>query len=232
MVKKTVQKEVKITTHHSGVQNMEWVFQFWAWQLLFWSVYRYFFHLPETVDEFIVKPLVFVLPVLLYVWKKEKRSLTSIGITGKHIWTSLGIGCGFGLLFAGEAVIANILKYGGLTIQPSATVVQYGIPLMFALSLATACSEELLSRGFFFSRLFEISHNLVNAVVMSTFLFVAFHIPILLTSLRFQGTTLVLFFMTSFVLGFANSIIYHKTKSLVAPILIHFFWNMTVAVFL
>lgn len=212
--------------------SIEWIFQFWAWQLLAWSLYRYFFRLPEPIDEFLVKPVVFVLPVIIYVLKKEKRSLASVGLTLVNWKESLLIGCGFGILFGGEAMLANTLKYGALVVQPSAVVVQYGVVMVFFLSLATAFSEELLSRGFYFSRLYEATKNLVNSVVLSTLLFVAFHVPILLTSLRFQGTTLILFFITSFVLGFANSLIFHKTKSLVAPVLIHLFWNMTVAVFL
>jgi membrane protease YdiL (CAAX protease family) len=219
--------------HKVGVKNStEWVFQFWAWQLLAWSLYRYFFRLPEPVDEFLVKPVVFILPVLWFVLKREKRGLGTIGISSKNLVQSVLIGCGFGLLFAGEAILANIFKYGSLTLQPIPAAVTYGIPILFAISLATSVSEEILSRGFFFSRLFEASKNLIHSVVMSTLLFVAFHIPILLTSLRFQGTTLILFFITSIVLGLTNSLIFHKTKSLVAPILIHLFWNITVAVFL
>jgi len=213
-------------------QSTEWVFQFWAWQLLAWCLYRYFFRLPEPVDEFLIKPLVFIVPVLWYVLRREKRKLNSIGITRRNFALSVAIGCGFGLLFAGEAVVANIAKYGRLTITPAPVIATYGVALTFCLSLATSVSEELLSRGFLFSRLYETGRKLIHAAVFSTLLFVAFHIPILLTTLRFQGSTLILFFMTSIVLGLANSLIYYRTKSLVAPILVHLFWNMTVAVFL
>jgi membrane protease YdiL (CAAX protease family) len=60
----------------------------------------------------------------------------------------------------------------------------------------------------------------------------AFHVPILVTSLKFQGPTLILFFFTTIVIAVINSVIYLQTKSLVGPILVHFFWNMTVALFL
>jgi membrane protease YdiL (CAAX protease family) len=213
-------------------KSTEWVFQFWAWQLLAWSLYRYFFKFSEATDEFLMKPLVFIVPVLWFVLKIEKRKLHSIGITSKNLLRSFFIGSGFGLLFAGEALLANIFKYGSLKLTPIPSVMSYGIPMLFILSLVTAISEELLSRGFYFSRLYETSKSLIHAVGMSTLLFVAFHVPILLTSLKFQGPTLILFFMTSFVLGLTNSLIYYRTKSLVAPILIHLFWNMTVAVFL
>jgi membrane protease YdiL (CAAX protease family) len=226
----------KTKSHHEEkepvAKSTEWIFQFWAWQLLVWGLYRYFFKLPETLDEFVVKPLIFVLPVVWFVLKVEKRKLGSIGLTKRNFLRSVLIGFGFGLLFAGEAIFANVMKYGYLKLSPIQSVAAYGIPMMVVLSFATAFSEELLSRGFFFSRLFENSKNLIHAVIMSTLLFVAFHIPILLTSLKFQGMTLILFFVTSFVLGMTNSLIFNRTKSLAGPVLIHLFWNLTVSVFL
>lgn len=222
-----------IHRHHELTKNpTEWVYQFWAWQVLIWSLYRYFFSFSEPVDEFLFKPLVFVLPVLWYIRKKERKHIESIGITTKNFWFSLVLGCGFGLLFAGEAFVANILKYGHMHFRSAGVVATYGIPMLFLLSLATSFSEELLSRGFLFTRLLEGSKRLWYAACMSSFLFVAFHIPILTTTLRYTGTTLILFFLTNIVLGITNSLIFHKTKSLVAPILIHLFWNVTVAVFL
>ncbi len=213
-------------------RGTEWVFQFWAWQLLVWSLYRYFFRFSEPVDEFIAKPLVFIVPVILFVLKRDKRPLSSIGITSSRFFQSMLIGLGFGLLFSLEAMFANVLKYGALKLTPSPVLSLYGVPMLFVLSLATAISEEVLSRGFFFSRLEESTRNLVYSGIMSTLLFVAFHIPILLTSLRFQGMTLVLFFLTSFILGLTNSVLYYRQRSLVTPILVHLFWNMTVSVFL
>jgi len=231
-VKKRIRTNKTINASHILKHSTEWVFQFWAFQLLAWCLYRNFFRFSEPIDEFLVKPLIFILPVVWYVTKKEKRGLETVGITGKNFSRSILIGCGFGLLFAGEALFANILKNGTATIKPISAALTYGIPTLFLLSLATSVSEELLSRGFFFSRLYEASKNLIHASVLSTLLFVAFHIPVLLTATRFQGSALILLFFTSFVLGLTNSILYYKTKSLVAPVLVHLFWNMTVAVFL
>jgi uncharacterized protein len=213
----------------------DWIFRFWAWQALAWCLYRYFTMnagIPETFEEFLIKPALFVVPVLLYILFKEHRTVESLGITKKNLTFSLVLGIGFGVLFAGEAMVANMLKFGGLYIDPESTGRMYGIPLIFLLSFATAFSEELLSRGFFFNRLYEVTKRLWYAAILSSLMFVAFHIPILLTTLRFTGTTLILFFLTNIVLGIANSLIFSKTRSLVAPILIHLFWNVTVAMFL
>src|SRR3972149_8795552 len=153
------------TTKNKNSENgpLTGVFRLWAWVLLVWSVYRYFFHLPEAVDEFIMKPLVFVVPVLWYVLKKEKRPLSSIGLTGDNFFVSVYTGFGIGFLFALEGLAANFVKYGQFTISPIAAFRQYGFFLLL-LSIATAFSEELLGRGFLFSRFYEKSNeNLMYA---------------------------------------------------------------------
>lgn len=210
---------------------VESTYRVWGWIVLFWALYRYFFHLPEWADEFIFKPLVFVVPILWYVMKIEKRPLSSIGLTGKNFFNSIYVGLGFGFVFAIEGIAANALKYGKLEISPIAAFQQYGMGLL-VLSAATAFSEEVLSRGFVFTRLFEGKKNLWYAALMSTLMFVFLHIPILAFSLKLHGMGLVLFFITDFILGFANSLLLYNTNSLIAPILVHIFWNMTVALYL
>jgi membrane protease YdiL (CAAX protease family) len=175
---------------------------------------------------------VFVLPVLWFVLKKERRGLSSLGLTGKNLFTSIYIGLGFGFVFALEGLAANAIKYGKLQINPIAAFEQYGMVMLILLSLSTAFSEELLSRGFVFSRLLAKTKNLPYASLVSTVLFVLLHIPILVTMHKLQGVTLILFFVTDVILGLANSLLFYRTSSLVAPILVHIFWNMTVALYL
>ncbi len=213
----------------SVVESMSRV---WGWIVLVWALYRYFFQLPEWADEFIFKPLVFVLPVLWYVRKREKKSLQTIGLTTKNLFTSIYIGLGFGFVFAIEGLAANAIKYGKIEIMPIAAFEQYGMGMLILLSAATAFSEEVLSRGFVFSRFMEGKKGLMYSATMSALMFVVLHIPILAFSLKLQGSALLLFFVTDFVLAFANALLLYNTGSLVAPILIHIFWNMTVALYL
>lgn len=213
-------------------KSTEWIFQFWAWQLLFWALYRYFFKLPEWADEFLFKPLVFIAPVLWYAVKKEHVSFASVGLTTKYFWRNVAIGFAVGALFIAEGLIANIYKYGRITIQPIAAIASYGFASLLIISLATAFSEELLSRGFFFSRLYRETKKIWYSIILSTLMFLAFHIPILVTTLKFQGTTLILYFFMTLFLGVTNCIFFFLTKSLVVPILVHLFWNITVALLL
>lgn len=212
--------------------SLEPVYQLWAWVLLLWSLYRHFFTFPEWADELIFKPLVFVIPVIWYVVNKEKRKLNTLGLSLKNLFPSIYLGLGIGFVFAIEGLAANALKHGTLVSNPLPVFLEYGFVLFFALSIATAFSEELLTRGFIFTRILEKKDNLIYAAVVSSILFVLLHVPILVTSVKLTGPTLLLFFITDFVLGFANAVLFARTKTLVAPILVHVFWNMTVALYL
>ncbi|MEK7577734.1 MAG: CPBP family intramembrane glutamic endopeptidase [Patescibacteria group bacterium] len=225
MSKKSVVKKTPPST-------LDALYHLWGWIVIVWALYRYFFHLPEWADEFVFKPLVFALPVLWYVRVREKRSFESLGLTTKNIFTSIYIGLGFGLVFALEGIAANAIKYGKIQLLPNTPFEELGIGLMILLSLATAFSEELLSRGFVFTRIYEKTKNLPYAAFLSSIMFVFLHVPILVTGLKLHGVTLALFFVTDFVLAFANSLLLYNTRSLVAPILVHIFWNMTVALYL
>ncbi len=211
--------------------SFEPILQVWGWVLLMWALYRYFLHLPEWVDELVAKPLVFLGPVFWYVLKKERRTLESVGITLKNLFPSLYIGLAFGMIFALEGLAAHVLKYGEMRINPIEAFQNYGFALI-GLSIATAFCEEVLSRGFVFNRLYEKMQNLPMASIMSALMFLTLHVPILVTTNKLTGTTLVLFIVTDLVLAMANSLLFYNLGSVVAPILVHVFWNMTVALYL
>lgn len=215
----------------SPVVSLTPVYRLWAWILLAWALYRYFVHLPEWADEFVFKPLVFVVPVIWYVVKIEKQKLATVGLTMRNFFTSIYIGLGFGVIFAIEGLVTHAVKYGKFDVMPIAAFQQYGFFLII-ISVATAFSEELLSRGFIFNRILEKTKNLPWAAILSSLMFIALHIPILVTSNKLEGMTLILFFVTDLVLALANSLLFYNTGSLVAPILVHVFWNMTVALYL
>ncbi len=208
------------------------IFQFWAWVLLAWSLYRYFFHFSEAADELLFKPLIFFVPVIIYVRKYEKRSLESIGFTKKNLFPSIYIGLAFGFLFALEGLTVNYFKNGTLTFEPIEAFRQYGMMTLMGLSFFTAIWEETLNRGFIFNRILEGTGNLVYSALIASVLFVLLHVPILVTNLNFDGSVLALYFLTNFLLGYINNYIFANTRSVVAPILIHLFWNMTVALYL
>jgi len=133
-------------------------------------------------------------------------------------------------LFAIEGLAANWLKYGKFSFAPILDLESWGILGVLGLSLATAFSEEILGRGFLFTRIFKDSKDTLKAAVYSSILFVCLHLPIAFKNL--SSLTLVIYLFSVFILGIANSIIFSARKTLTLPILIHVFWNMTVALYL
>jgi membrane protease YdiL (CAAX protease family) len=204
----------------------------WAIILIIWSVYRAKFRMPEWFDEFIAKPLVFVLPVYYYITKKEKKNfLNEIYFNTKKIASDVILGIGVGGLFLFSAIIANYLKYRKIFVFSRGLDLK-SLMIILAIALATGISEEILSRGFVLKRLYDESKNIVSASFFASILFFFLHVPILFTNQRINGSTLLMFMAADMILSLANSYLFIERKSLVLPILIHAFYNVATILFI
>lgn len=211
---------------------LERVYTIWAATLIIWSFYRVKFRLPEVADELLFKPLVFLLPVILYVLKKEKRSLSSVGLARGKLHRDIYLGLGFGMLFAVEGLIANSVKYGRFTFAPVIAVSGLNIFWAVLFAIVGAFVEEFLVRGFLYTRLKEQYHSEIKAMVVSTAMYFMLLVPAIFTVSHLVGMPLFIFIMTNMVISFANTMIFNETKTLTVPVLIHAFWNMAVALYL
>lgn len=211
------------------------LFAVWFFIFLIWAFYRAYFRFPEWVDELLVKPLVFVAPVFYIVLVAENKKLDELGLapSGKSLFLDLYIGVVIGILFAMEGLFANYLKYGQFSFQPIlALKLSAGIAPFLFINLITSVWEEILGRGFLYQRLAKITNNQFGAALVSSFLFLLLHIPIMFTQLHLMGVSLLVYPLSILLLGITNSYILSLRGSLVLPILIHTFWNMTVALYL
>lgn len=207
----------------------------WFVIFLFWAFYRANFFFPEWVDEFIVKPIVFVFPVFYVVLAKEKKNLISLGFPTKlkELFEDLYIGVVVGVIFAFEGVLSNYLKSGKLMFEPIfALKAAGGVAPFLLLNFMTSVWEEILGRGYLYQRLYFLSKHQLGAAVTSSFLFLLLHIPIMFTRLHLTGTSFLIYPISIMLLGITNSYILSWRKTLSLPILIHAFWNMTVALYL
>jgi len=216
-----------------NVSPTQKVLNLWAIILIIWSVYRTKFSFPEWFDEFIAKPLIFVLPVYLYIKKVEKKEFfPSVLLTTKNIFKDIYLAIVIGFVFALSAFFSNYVKYGSFL---STTTIFYSasqkLSTYFFIALATGFSEEILSRGFILKRLYEESGNIYSASFVSSILFFILHIPILFTNIKLTGGLLLLFMGTDLILSLANSFIFLERKSLILPILIHAFYNLAIVLY-
>lgn len=211
------------------------VFLVWFAIFLVWALYRAYFNLPEWIDELVAKPVIFAFPILYLVLIREKGDLSELGLkpSPKEFMTDLYSGVFLGVLFALEGLGANYLKYGNFSFSPSqALKVTSGVGVFFLINLMTSVWEEILGRGYLYQRLYKITNNQFSASLTSSFLFLLLHVPIMFTKLHLTGSSLIIYPISILLLGITNCYLFSLRGSLTLPILLHAFWNMTVALFL
>lgn len=210
------------------------VLNIWAIILFVWSLYRINFRtdLPIWIDEFIAKPLVFILPVYFYITQVEKKNfLTAIQLKGEDLGKNILLGLGIGSLFFLSGLLGIGLKNNGSLAASFSILFSPAIIYILLLSLATAVSEEILSRGFVLQRLYEDSKNMFSAAFLSSILFFILHIPILFTNDKIIGVLLLQVMVTDLILSFGISLIFLYRKNLVVPIIIHALYSLSLYLF-
>ena len=188
--------------------------------------------MPEWFDEFVAKPVVFVLPVLYYIKRYEKKDIFSaLDIRLKLKLQDVLLVLSIGGIFAISAFMANFLKFHKVVLFQNPLQLQAFVYII-VMALVTGISEEILSRGFVLKRLYAESKNIYTASFFASVLFFFLHVPILFTNLKLTGNLLLMFMAMDMILSLVNSFVFLERKNLVLPILIHTFYNLTIILFL
>ncbi len=204
----------------------------WAIILIIWAIYRAKTRLPEWFDEFVAKPLVFILPVYYYIKVFEKKDFFSaIYLKSKFPLKDILLTALIGFIFFFSAVLANYLRFNRLTLSTQPFNLE-GLVLTVLIALATAISEEMLSRGFVLKRLYDESKNIYTSSFFASILFFFLHVPILFTNMKISGNLLLMFLATDMVLSLVNCFVFLERKNLIPPILIHALYNLSIILFL
>ncbi|PIQ72958.1 hypothetical protein COY13_02270 [Candidatus Roizmanbacteria bacterium CG_4_10_14_0_2_um_filter_36_35] len=229
---------IVIPTEVEGSENMkekvtptQKALNLWAVILIVWAFYRNYLKMPLWFDEFIAKPLVFVLPVFYYIKKIDNKKISEylyLRFKLRELINDFFYGLGIGLAFYLTGISASYYRLGKLIFfqkTPSFSALAY----ILIISLATGITEEILSRGFVLRKLYEESKNVLSATFFASILFFFLHVPILFTNTKITGQMLILFMATDMLLSMVNGLIFLQKKSLVIPILIHTFYNVVIA---
>lgn len=196
---------------------------------LLWAIYR-FIHpsIPVWLEESFIKGLVFSLPILLFP-PQPKPILKTLGINRHNFLKSvyLGIAVGMVLGFAGQ--IGNLVRHGEFTFTTygitSATIGSFLI-----LSLITAFWEQLLFSGYFLSTTKSFIASEVNRVLIVGAAFSLIHLPALLLD-QASSSQIILNLLLLFSLGVSCGILRLRLNNLIAPIMIHAMWGVTIFLF-
>lgn len=200
-----------------------------AYLLVIWVFYRFLFKFPDEVEELVIKPVLWLIPLFYFVIKKERARLASIGFTLKNLFPAIYFAIGLGSIFVIEGLITNYLKYGQLNFGANLG----NLPFMtsLGLSFATAFTEETAFRGYIFSRLWIASKNEWTANAITTVLWTAIHGPIAFYVWKLDLTAGIIYLVLTAIFGFGSSFVFARTRNIVSSILLHVLWQWPIILF-
>src|SRR4030042_2289034 len=143
--------------------------------IIIWGFYRFLFRFPDQIEELIIKPVLWLVPIIFLV-SRERLGISSVGLTFKNFFPAVYLSLGLGAIFVIEAVGANFLKYGSINFAANLGSLPFAASL--GLSFATAFSEETAFRGYIFNRLWFVMKSELLSNLFTTLLWTAIHVPI------------------------------------------------------
>ncbi len=218
-----------------GSTYIEKVLNVWAIVLILWSVYRVTFKtdLPLWFDELIAKPLIFLLPLNFFIKRVEKKNFfSSVSLKKKNIWKEVAIGLILGLTFFVAGAVGTFIKQNSFVFDINNLFRGKNLFYFGFIAVATSISEEILSRGFVLKRLYQQSRNIYTSSFFASVLFFFLHVPILFTSNQLTGSLLLQIVLSDLVLSLAVSFLFIRRKSLVAPIIVHALYTLSLYFFI
>ncbi|MEK7526249.1 MAG: CPBP family intramembrane glutamic endopeptidase [Patescibacteria group bacterium] len=209
--------------------SIHYVVAYFAYLFIGWGFYRLLFQFPEEVEEGIIKPIVWLLPLFAIVFQKEKQNLASLGITFKNLFPSIYMALALGAVFVIEGLIINFFKYGNLSFN--ANVGDKLITISLLISFLTAISEEISFRGYIFARLAMFFNNEILANLISTCLWTLIHVPITIFVLKTDMPTSIVYLSLVFIFGLGSSFIFARSKNIASSVFLHILWQWPIILF-
>jgi len=204
------------------------VIVFYAFLFVTWGFYRFLFQFPEEVEELIIKPLVWLGPIVL-ISKKEKLKLSDLGFRGDNFFAVVYFMLTLGFLFSIAALSVNFLKYERLNF--GARLGEGVFLTSLTLSFVTAFSEEIAFRGYIFGRTLKYLKNEWLANFLTSAGWVLIHLPVAVFNWKLATGDILLFLILISTFSVGATFVYARTKNIAGPILLHVLWQWPIILF-
>lgn len=199
-----------------------------AYLIIVWAFYRFLFQFPDDVEELIIKPVIWLLPLFYFV-RKERQGLSSLGITFKNLFPAIYLSLGLGSLFVVEGLLTNYLKYGNLNF--GANIGSLPIMSSLGLSFATAFSEETAFRGYIYGRLVSVMGGEWAPNLIQTIAWTAIHVPIAFFIWKYTLPQALVYLLITAIFGIGSAFIFGRTKNVFGSIFLHVLWEWPIILF-
>jgi membrane protease YdiL (CAAX protease family) len=130
-----------------------------------------------------------------------------------------------GAVFLAEGLVLNYLKYQGLNLAVEVSI------LAFAISWATAFSEELVFRGYIFTRLWQGFKNELFANFLTSAAWMTIHIPVTIFVLDLNLMQMLVFLALTGIFSLGSSFLFARTKNIFGSVILHVLWQWPIILF-
>ena len=220
-----------LSKHRSLSKEVTWekLLLLYSSLLALWTFYRIFFQTSVWIEEVVIKGILFTLPLFI-IPIKEKNPFKALGITSVNFFQSVYLGISLGLILGLVGQAGNFIRHQTLLFS-NFTVTSANIGAFLILSLITAFWEQLLFSGYFVRQCDRLTQNEIVIVSVSGFLFTLIHLPVLIFIQHIGLSQLILSAGLLFTLGTSCAILSLRLNNLIAPIMAHALWGVTIFLF-
>lgn len=191
----------------------------WGAIVIFWSLYRANIFVPLWINELIAKPIIFLLPIIIFLNSRKKNFFKEVGFLPKKIQSEVLFSLCLFFVTIGFAWFVSA-STRGISFFNFNRYDSFGLLIILGLSLATAISEEIVARGFIFNQLFKLSGNFLNSLFVSSCLFFILYLPGILTT-KVLGEALLVNLFLNFLMSFILGIFFYLRGNIWSSILFH-----------
>lgn len=168
----------------------------------------------------VILPLFLLIIVILFI-ALAKEKISTVGLSGKKIFSSLL----WGALLAIAFIMGIVIYF--LTIEKKAIAITTPTLSTLGIFIIGAMQEEIIFRGYIQTRLTGITKQTAISSLCTAFLFLLIHYPIRWVVGGFSLTALSLYYViTLIILHFLCAFVYQRTNCLWGAIALHFLYNV------
>ncbi len=140
------------------------IFFYYLYLILVWGLVRRFVVLPEVIEELWLKPIIWLVPLMLWNFSLKKRIVMLDSVN----WVKSLF---FGLMVGVFYVFAlNGFRFDSINLEAN----------YFGIALSVAMTEEIVFSGFIFGFLTKHKKNKLQALVLTSVLAACSHVPMML----------------------------------------------------
>ena len=142
------------------------IFFYYLYLILIWGLVRKFVVLPEVIEELWLKPIIWLVPLMLWNFSLKKRivMLDSVNWVKSFVF---GLAVGLFYVFAMSG-----FSFSGIKLEAN----------YFGIALSVAMTEEIVFSGFVFGFLTKFKKSKLQILVFTSILAACSHLPMMLFS--------------------------------------------------